>query len=44
MGLNINGQKTKVMKINAKSHDTIKVDGHDIECVDEFIYLGATVS
>lgn len=38
-----NGRKTKVMRINVKSHDKIKVEGQDIEDVDEFTYLGATV-
>ena len=42
MGLRNNEQKTKVMRINAKNHDKIKVEGQDIEDADEFMYLGET--
>ena len=34
--LEINGRKTKVMRVNVKNHDKIKMDGQDIEDVDEF--------
>ena len=35
--------KTKVMRINARNQERIRIDGHDIEDVDEFTYLGASV-
>ena len=31
------------MRINATNRERIRIDGHDIEDVDEFTYLGATV-
>ena len=37
VGLKIDGKKNKVMRINAKNHDKIKVEGQDIENVDGFI-------
>ena len=43
VGLNINIDKTKVMRINSRNKDAIKLRGQDIEDVEQFTYLGATV-
>ena len=43
VGLKINKEKTKVMRINAKSQEKITVDGQDIKEVKTFNYLGATI-
>ena len=43
VGLKINTQKTKTMKINAINQESIQIRGKDIEEVEEFTYLGATV-
>jgi len=42
-GLCINTTKTKVLRTNAKVTDTISIDGLEVEDVNTFIYLGATV-
>jgi len=42
--LNINAKQTKLMRINNKEHRPIEVNGINIEDVEEFTYLGATVS
>ena len=41
MGLKINKEKTKAMRINATNQEKIIINGQDIEDVDEFVYLGA---
>ena len=41
MGLKINRPNTKIMKIDAKNH---QVNRQVIRNIDEFMYLGATVS
>ena len=43
VGLKINKEKTKAMRINARNQEKIKINGQDIEDVDEFVYLGAKV-
>ena len=43
MGLKINKEKTKAMRINARNQEKIIINGQDIEDVDEFVYLGAKV-
>ena len=43
MGLKINMKKTKAIRINARNQEMITIDGHGIEEVDEFTYLGATI-
>ena len=43
-GLIINSAKTKVIRMNNTNEHTITINGTDIEEVDTFIYLGATVS
>ena len=42
-GLCINTTKTKVLRTYAKVTDTISIDGLEVEDVNSFIYLGATV-
>ena len=46
VGLNINKKKTKVLKINNKNQTAITIDSDSevIEPVEQFSYLGATVS
>ena len=43
-GLKINTGKTKVMRRNASNSEAITINGNDIKDVNDFIYLGATVS
>ena len=43
VGLRINTQKTKTMRIHARNQEKIQINGRDIEEVDQFTYLGATV-
>ena len=43
VGLKINIGKTKGMRINAKNQEKINIKEQDIEEVDEFTYLGATI-
>ena len=44
IGLKINSGKTQVMRINPTSNAPVTLNGKDLEEVDNFIYLGATVS
>jgi hypothetical protein len=44
VGLHLNVAKTKVMKLNAKSNNPIKVGNEDIEEVEKFTYLGSIVT
>ena len=43
VGLKINKEKTKAMRINARNQEKIIINGQDIEDVDEFVYLEAKV-
>ena len=43
VGLKINTEKTKVMRINVKNQELMMIDGQGVAEVDEFTYLGATV-
>ena len=43
VGLKINKEKTKVIRINKRNQEKIMINGQDIEDVDEFMYLGAKV-
>ena len=43
VGLQINKEKTKAMRINARIQEKIIINGQDIEDVHEFVYLGAKV-
>ena len=42
--LNINENKTKVLRINTRNDTAIKVNAAEVENVDEFTYLGATLT
>ena len=44
MGLKINAAKTKLMRIGTKRGDSVLIAGERVEEVDEFTYLGSTVS
>ena len=44
VGLKMSVKKTKVMRINARRQDSIKISGSEIEDTDEFTYLGSTVT
>ena len=43
VGLKINIQKTQTMRINARNQERIQINGQDLEEVEQFTYLGATV-
>ena len=43
VGLKININKSKVMRINARNNDNITINGEALEDVETFVYLGATV-
>ena len=43
MGLKINDSKSKIMRINSKSIETVEVRGKVLEEVDNFTYLGSIV-
>ena len=44
LGLKVNVGKTKVIKINARNEEKIYIKGEEIEEVNSFIYLGATLT
>ena len=44
VGLNINTDKTKLMKINARSDKQITIDNKSIDEVQELVYLGSKVT
>ncbi|KAI4883820.1 hypothetical protein NFI96_002543 [Prochilodus magdalenae] len=44
VGLKLNGQKCKIMKVNSKSDDKLKAGGQEVEEVESFAYLGANVT
>ncbi len=43
-GLKTNSQKTKVMRINSRNNDDITIGGQAVEEVNDFVYLGATIT
>ena len=43
IGLEINTQKTKIMRLNSKSQHPISINGTSLEDVDKFVYLGSEV-
>ena len=43
-GLQINTGKTKVMRVNEKNQDPVKLHHEEIKEVDKFFYLGSVVS
>ena len=44
VGLNINTDKTKLMKINARLDQQLTIDNNNIEEVQEFVYLGSKIT
>ena len=42
-GLQINTGKTKVMRVNNKNQDPVKLHHEEIKKVDKFVYLGSVV-
>ena len=44
VGLKVNVDKCKPLRINSRSNDVVEVNGRGIEDVDRFVYLEATVS
>ena len=44
VGLQINIEKTKTMKINIDNDDQIMIDGQALENVDNFTYLGSVIT
>ena len=44
VGLKINEKKTKILRLNNRNMEPVKLEGKDIEDVDEFTYLGAIVN
>ena len=42
--LKINEKETKILRLNNRKMEPVKLEGKDIEDVDEFTYLGAVVS
>ena len=43
-GLKININKTKMLRLNTRRQDPIKINGTDVEDTDSFVYLGAIVN
>ena len=43
LGLHINIAKTKILRINAMSQDSIFLNGTDLEDVEDFVYLGSKI-
>ena len=39
----MNAQKCKVMRMNARREDKVMIERKEVEDVEEFVYLGATV-
>ncbi|PIK55539.1 hypothetical protein BSL78_07544 [Apostichopus japonicus] len=44
VGLDINKQKTKVMRINTRNQEPILIGQEELQEVDRFVYLGATMT
>ena len=44
VGLKVNVDKCRLLRINSRNNDVVEVNGRRIEDVDRFVYLGATVS
>ena len=44
VGLKVNSQKTKVMRVNSRNDDRIYIDGEEVEDVNKFVYLGVTLT
>ena len=44
VGLKLHSEKCKIVKANGKSNDKLKVGGSEVEEVESFTYLGASVT
>ena len=44
LGLKLNAQKCKVMRMKTRRGDKVMVGGEEVEDVEEFVYLGTTVT
>ena len=44
VGLKLNAQKCKGMKMNVRREDKVMIGREEVEGVEEFVYLGATVT
>lgn len=44
VGLKISQEKTKVLRINNKQEEPLRIEGQIVEDVDEFTYLGSKIS
>ena len=42
-GLTINTAKTKTMRVNCRNNNAVVIDNNEVEDVDSFVYLGATL-
>ena len=44
VGLNLNAQKRKVMRVNIQREDKVMIAREEVEDIEEFLYPGATVT
>ena len=44
VGLNLNAQKCKVMRMNTQREDKVMIAREEVEDIEEFVHLGVTVS
>ena len=44
LGLKLNAQKCKVMRMNTRREDKVMTGREEVEEVEEFVYLGTTVT
>ena len=44
VGLKISKEKTKLMRTNNEQDAPINIEGSEIKCIDEFVYLGSKIS
>ena len=44
LGLKLNAQKCKVMRMNTRRQDKVMIGRKEVEDVEEFVYLGTTVT
>ena len=42
-GLNVNTAKTKTLRMNCKSNDAVVIQNKEVEDIESFVYLGATL-
>ena len=42
LGLKLNAQKCKVMRMNTRREDKVMIGREEVEDVEEFVYLGTT--